>query len=378
VADLLTGGRDRPPRRWVTAVVVLGLLGGGLAFAATRGSGSDHPTAGPTPTPPAQRTTFTDPGPSPRIVVTDAGHSLLGIKAGWELFGRGDNVVVRIQLARGVITRTPVPTLTSSGPVSFLVGPDRAIIRPLDRVSGYVVADGKQARQLTGALDSYGPALPGSNPSQVWAADDRDPNAMTLVDMAGRPAGQSIPLPAEADGVVVADGAGYVMFSGTGGVYDARPTGIRRITTGTILAAGPTRWLARECDARHRCTMVDINRRNGVRSVGGSAVDDPNTATIGSISPDGNTAALIGSTPTGTFGLHLLSLGSWTERAVSAPINQAAIQDGGIVWSPDSRWLFVVGAGGRLFVVDARTAQVRNLGVALPPLSQLAIRNAGG
>jgi len=215
VADLLTGGRDRPPRRWVTAVVVLGLLGGGLAFAATRGSGSDHPTAAPTPTPTNAWTAIAGPTPTPHTVVTDAGHSLLGIKAGWELFGRGDNVVVRIQLARGVITRTPVPTLTSSGPVSFLVGPDRAIIRPLDRVSGYVVADGKQARQLTGALDSYGPALPGSNPSQVWAADDRDPNAMTLVDMAGRPAGQSIPLPAEADGVVVADGAGYVMFSGT-------------------------------------------------------------------------------------------------------------------------------------------------------------------
>ncbi len=103
------------------------------------------PLATPTPVPPptastrsvVSRTTPTTPSPRPSMPplltdpapvsprTTDLGRPVLGITAGWELFGRGPDSMVRIELAKGRLTRTAVPGLGSSGPVSFLVGPDR-------------------------------------------------------------------------------------------------------------------------------------------------------------------------------------------------------------------------------------------------------------
>ena len=64
----------------------------------------------------------------------------------------GPDGVVRIELARGRITRTAVPPVDSSGPISFLAGPGSAIVRPLDAVAGYAVPDG------IAALDAGRPA----------------------------------------------------------------------------------------------------------------------------------------------------------------------------------------------------------------------------
>ncbi len=45
-----------------------------------------------------------------------------------------------------------------------------------------------------------------------------------------------------------------------------------------------------------------------------------------------------------------------------------------MAWSPDSRWLFVAAADGKLLAVNARTGQAKSLGVTLPAVSQVAIR----
>jgi hypothetical protein len=62
--------------------------------------------------------------------------------------------------------------------------------------------------------------------------------------------------------------------------------------------------------------------------------------------------------------------------AVSISSNQ---DNGGygssFVWSPDSRWLFVDDAKGRLLVLDSHTGHAVDLGVNLLPLSQLALRS---
>jgi len=47
-----------------------------------------------------------------------------------------------------------------------------------------------------------------------------------------------------------------------------------------------------------------------------------------------------------------------------------------MVWAPDSRSLFVAGSDDRLRVVDAATARVHDLDVTLPPMNQVAIREA--
>ncbi|MEU7650795.1 hypothetical protein AB0C42_15550 [Micromonospora taraxaci] len=53
--------------------------------------------------------------------------------------------MARIDFAHHRITTTAKPALRSGGPVSFLVGPDRVVIRPLEAVPGYVVPDGEPA-----------------------------------------------------------------------------------------------------------------------------------------------------------------------------------------------------------------------------------------
>ena len=97
-----------------------------------------------------------------RCSVTLAGHRLLGVTAGWELFARGPNELLRIQLAQGRITQTYVPPLETASPdVAFVIGAHEAVIRPSDLVPGYVVPDGGQARPLTGVLSDGGPLVPG-------------------------------------------------------------------------------------------------------------------------------------------------------------------------------------------------------------------------
>jgi hypothetical protein len=70
--------------------------------------------------------------------------------------------VARIDFAHGRITTTAVPALRSGGPVSFLVGPDRVVIRPLEAVPGYGVPDGEAATEMTAnSPQGSGAARPG-------------------------------------------------------------------------------------------------------------------------------------------------------------------------------------------------------------------------
>jgi hypothetical protein len=94
------------------------------------------------------------------VQTTTVGRPLLRVPASWELFARGPGVLVRVQLAAGKITRTGLPQLISSV-VSFVVGPDRAIIQALDSMPGYEVRDGKPAHDLSSVFGAGGMALPG-------------------------------------------------------------------------------------------------------------------------------------------------------------------------------------------------------------------------
>jgi hypothetical protein len=120
---------------------------------------------------PTSGSTASSAVPSRPVVVTQLGHRVLGVRAGWELFVRGSRglsgppgELVRIQLAKGRLTRTTVPALLSTGPVSFLVQPRTVIIRPFDFVPGYLVPDGRPAERLSGGLSLRGPAVPGPQP----------------------------------------------------------------------------------------------------------------------------------------------------------------------------------------------------------------------
>ena len=373
-----TPTRQRWPR-W-TPIVLLVIV----ALVVTAVISKRHhasPSAATTSRPPAStHSSSSAPAPShtrtpPPVVVTDVGHPLLGVSAGWELFGRGSDSVVDIKLATGRIVRTSVPGLGSGGGVSFVVGADRAIVRPLGFVPGYVVPDGKPVAELRSALDQGGQALPGPDLNHVWVESGiPGPDSMKLTDLDGKPTGVSIPIPQEF-GDVVADGTGYLVVSGVGGAYEARPDGLHRITTGRVLAIGPTRWLTYECDEFAQCKAVAVDRAGGARQVlGGNRYLG---AADGVISPDGSTAALLLFDPaaSGSLSLHLVDLHSGADHRISLTV--AADNPGGhVVWSPDSRWVFVSSIGEQVSAVDAHDRSVHDLGVHLPPVSQLAIRPA--
>jgi hypothetical protein len=373
--------RVRRPSRGLVVVVALVLVAAAVAW--LRGNGSDDAadakpsphtssSAGPGPSTPTPDD-LTPAGPAP-VVTTFAPH-LLGVTAGWQLFGRGGSVVVRLEPAAGRLSRTRIPPIQSSGPVSLLVGDGVAVVRPLDEVPGYAIGDGESARLLRADLGSGGIALPGPDSRHVWfdSGDERR-TAMALVSLEGVPAGIRMAIPSTGLGPVASDGDGYVLFSGIGGTYDVRPGGLNRVTTGTVAAVGAGRVLGVECNDEYRCSTVVVGLTDGSRRVVPGDFP-PTTYAVGYIAPNGQRAALFEQGPDGVNQLLLFDMHSG--RTARVRISLVEPLDAGVVaWSPDSTLLFAVDSAGEVKVVDPVTAKVSGLGVALPEITQIAIRPA--
>ncbi len=377
------GGPPRLPwPRWFTlAVAALVVAGAAAGINHVRTSGPAIPAAAPASTPasssPAARTTVpVTPAPVSSVTVSRIGHPLFGASTGWELIARGADVLVRVQPAAGRIVRTTMPDVASSGPVSLLTGPDRVVIRPLDNVPGYLVLDGKPAREMPLQLNLDGPVYPGPIPGQMWVrpADDHQP-VMALATLDGRRLSDFVQVPTGSSPFeAVSDGAGYLLYPSVGGVYQATPGGLRRISTGALLAVGPTGWLVVECDEHYRCQQVLIDRRSGTRRT--VSTDTVNRDRAGVLSPDGTTAAMLNPSPNGASGLYLLDLASGRRKVISTSVSLESF-DGAMAFSPDSRWLFVVTADSSIAAVNRATGAVSELPGSLPPLTQLVVRPAG-
>ena len=309
------------------------------------------------------------------VVATDAGHRLLGVRGGWELFGTGPGVLIRIQWAAGRVTRTAIPALQSTGPVFFVVGPHQAIIRPLDFVPGYLMPDDQPARTLPTALGTAGQAFPGPRPGQVWVQSGFGAETvMALVTMSGARIGPSIRLPADIGYGAVPDGRGYLAVERNGAAYDVGPGGLRRVAAGTLTATGPSAWLIVQCASARHCVNVVVNPATGTRRVLPGEATQPGWPP-GITSPDGRYADVLGLGRDQTAILHLINLSTGSDRQVAVvPAPQGSP---GLAWSPDSRWLFAATEDGALDAIDPQTGQVRGLGVPLPPVTYLAVRSTG-
>ncbi len=161
------------------------------------------------------------------------------------------------------------------------------------------------------------------------------------------------------------------------------PEGFRRFT-GTPAAVGPPWWLIVVCrgagprpagqdgSGQSRCVDVVINLQTGARRT--LPGPPPDTAGIsGVVVPDGLAAAVFRGTGSRVT-LHLLNLASGAGRRLGVRLARGTPGPQTLAWSPDSRWLFVVAADGRLDAVNARTGQVQGLGLTLPPVGQIAVR----
>jgi hypothetical protein len=322
------------------------------------------------------------PTPLPPVRVLQVGHPLLGVTAGWELFGLNQSDIVAIQPARGRIIATALPPPEGGGPVSFIVGPRAAIIRPLDNVPGYLVPDGHQARPLTGALAAGNLLLPGPQPTQEWLVGGNT-STLSLVSADGRPTSVHITLRAPQWAVqsAMSDGRGGILVSSkTGTQYDATPSSLRPV--GAILAAvGPKSWLGISCRPSAGCRNIVIDPATGARRfLPGPALQlltAPWPYEPGAVAPNGSAAAVVVSSGIDRVALELINLSSGATTRIPVRVNQDSSSQT-LVWSPDSQWLFAIAGNGKLFAVSARSHRVQNLGVPLPDFSQLAIRAASG
>ncbi len=306
--------------------------------------------------------------------VSSAGHRLLDVPADWELFARGEDSVIRVQLALGRVTVTAVPKSSSDIPVTFFVGADRAIVRPADATPPSVVRDGKPAAEMPALRDSF-TLLPAPDSRHMWVQHD---NGLALATLDGKPTGTTIDVPTTGS-VVGSDGAGYALVSGmAGGVYYAKPGSLHRISTGTLVASGPTRWLTTECDDSLNCALVATDRASGAHHRVDAEVE-PYLQNL-TLSPDGRTLAIPRSGGgVGTDTMELVDLDSGLHRQLDVIPNGVDQPNGAsYVWSPDSRWLFLVSSERQVVIVNRATGKAAPLGVRLPPVLQLALRHRTG
>jgi hypothetical protein len=318
--------------------------------------------------------------PPQLVSVTNVGHPILGVRAGWQLFGlTTTNSVVSVEFGRGQITRTVLPQAEGNGPVSFIVGPHDAIVRPLDNVPGYVIRDGLPPRPLTGILAHGGLLLPGPSASDEWLVSN---DAITLVGPAGQATAVHLALPVQhwPLGTAMADGRGEVlMFNDAGVLYDTSPRLVRRI--GVLLAAiGPRIWLGLNCERTSCHNMAIDTMTDARRMLPGPPLDIvswPWPAAPGVVAPDGSVAAVTAAYGASGVALDLVNLSTGVVTTAPAPIAQDS-SSRTLAWSPDSRWLFVITANGGLVAVNPRDGTVHSLGARLPGLSQIAMRGTSG
>ena len=318
----------------------------------------------------------------------------------WELVGYGPAGVVRYRPATGALTLTPVPPVNSDNVLSFVVTGNGAIIRSMDNVDGYLVADGKGATPLAGLLSRGTRVLPGPDPQRVWVVTETDPDggtgtadigslagpdqdpphvALTMVGPNGQPTGSKIEIPyamlVPGGYGVTSDASGYALVYGVGGTYDVGPDGPHLVTHGTLLAVGPTRFLVYECDDLGRCGAAVVNRKDGSRrSLQGLSPRIGYQAAQGAISPDGRTAALLQYAAGGTKVI-LIDLATGKSRTLDVTANGTGTADSTLVFSPNGRYLVVDGVTG-VVPIDTRTGKAGSP-LPIPPVSALAVRPAG-
>ncbi|MPY78862.1 MAG: hypothetical protein GEV04_10235 [Actinophytocola sp.] len=354
----------RPRRRrwaaWLPLLLVGVLVGGFIAMRQSSNSAD-------APTPPAP--TNTGPGVEP-VSVTEIGRPVLGVTAGWELIARGRDTVSRIALAEGRVTTTKLPGAVRAEPTSLVTGPNWVFVQPVDPESGYLVPDGELAR-VVHWRDHVSAVFPGPRPRQVWVEhfEHDTPNAyLALHSLTGKEVtGPYVP----ATDQTMADGAGNVLVRMTSGTYLARRDGVRRVTTGRVEGVGRNHFLVVECDERARCVRILVSRATGQRRVvtPKSAMVSPAAGQLHAIAPDGSIAVT-----GGDGGMFVDNLASGGGRLRETVLVRPGSDGPGVVFSPDSEWLFGVGFDGDIVAIDTDTFEQHELDLPLPDIRQLAIR----
>jgi hypothetical protein len=360
-----SGSPPRPSRRAVLGLGGVAVVGAGLTALARRGSSERRP-----------------PGPAPpvadgKVVVRDLGRPLAG---GFRLdvFGFTQHEVVRVELATGRITRTGLGGLEHA---SVDVVPVRGgvLVHSTDDGRGFFVPDDRPPRSTAPAFQRPGPLLPGPDLDHVWVLSEPDPSApMELVTLDGRVTLTGAAGLVRTTSYPVPDGGGYPLVLGVTGTYSIGRQGVQRVTTGAVLADGPTGWLVLESDNAGRRGGLLVERggnRRPVSFLSPSAPARRGTVVGGTLSPDGRRAALYEGDPARPLRLDLVDLATGAAVPTGVRLIPGAVLRSPR-WSPDGRLVVSADDSGRIVAVDAGTGRTGPLVPAnvLPELEDVAIR----
>lgn len=196
------------------------------------------------------------------------------VDSGIQIAGYGDSTtgvsgVHRIDIDTGEIISVDVDPIQSGAPVFVVADPVGISAVSYDNVDGIRV-EGDSVSSIT--VDSLrGPMLAGPRPDTLWVPQENGPlghpTFYELFDSLGRPADGQLRLPKDSTGASGSDGAGGVVAISTlGGAFIIDQAGAERITTGDLLALGPSVAIADECDDGFVCGTVSIDRATGERT----------------------------------------------------------------------------------------------------------------
>ena len=379
--EQLDSGPTRSPGRavWVLVTALVVLLGVGVVWDQRRSEQTGPP---PTPTPtrsssarlPTSPSPTVSPSPSPPVTFRPGrdgkGRPLApGLPAG-TLYARSTDTLYAVDVRTGATVATSIPTRTANDAVSMVPTGDGVTIRAWDDADGLLVRDGRLPDGLPGRLRTADELLPGPQ-GRLWVLtrpdDDPFTSTATLVDSRGRRDGPR----STATGNYTSDGAGGLLLLDVGGVWQAYPEPLRRVTGGSLTSVGVHHYQLLECDDRHRCSEFLLDRRDGrrtplsdrSRSYGGSLISPAGTlmASLGSFADDADPRTTITRLADDEV-LHRLP----------DPPSPASSQPGSIVWL-SQRWLVVI-TGGRIALYDTRDDRVLTPDVPAEDLLQLAWR----
>jgi hypothetical protein len=364
--------RPRGPRRSVWIAITVGcccLIVIGLVWRATgHDRAGDDATTKPSAGDPAVTESATHRMSTSRRTVRTVDLGWVAATTDYDVFLRTTSGVVRIRPSTGRIVQTTVPGLASSGPVAFRPIDGAVLIHPLDLVPGYRVPDDGTAHQTKA---SGGLLLPGPDDEHVWVEGEND-GLRLIADTDDGPGSQAEARIPDLSVLgtqrrLQGDGQGYVLGENIKRqvVYRLGRGGPKRLPIARPIAVGPTRVLGVAAHCTSSCSVIELDARFA------KVAHQPNwTAdadTLGLVSPDGRTAALIGNDRVP----RVVDLHSGAGK--SAWKLQAWGTDQ-LAFSPDGRWLFGINADKHAYAVDVRTGRSRPLLPDVAGVLQLALR----
>jgi hypothetical protein len=282
-----------------------------------------------------------------------------------------DGHLVSIVLDTGQIDVTDVPTIRS-GYAGFVVpGSGRTLVGSWQERRAYVVSDEGVPTDAPAVFATSGPIAPSDARDSAWVVsvgEDPQTSGVELISFDG----ESLAGPFDLAGgwASWSDQRGGVLFTAPGGTYSVSSSGVRRLTSGQVLAVGANHVVAKECDDRLVCSLWLIERDTDVRSelpadlLLGENVFLPESPTI---APDGRAIVVFGERGS-TFGLQYVRLDTGETILLGSHRPSTAA----VAWTPDGHYVLTL-SEWRLAALDRTTNAIVEIDERLPRLSTFTL-----